>query len=155
MGRHPQATHAGGLPGLTARAALAVFLLAVTACGGGGDAHIEATDPAGCGAMFRERASGRHVALTGSFPERVSASGRSTFDGNVAIANPGDRRLEALSASQADVYVTRSGRIVATPVPIDAVGLIVDLAPGEARDLSTTGSLRRCPGRTAAAARAL
>ena len=143
-------------PGLTARAALAVFLLAVTACGGGGaDRRIEPTDPAGCGAMFRERASGRRMTLTGSFPERVSASRRSTFDGTVTIANPGDQRLEALPASQPDVYVTQSGRIVATPVPTDAVGLVVDLAPGKARDLSATGQRSPLPGRTAAAARAL
>ena len=131
---------------LTAQAALAVLLLAVTACGGGGGdtRPIEPTDPAGCEAMFRERASGPRVTLTGSFPERVGASRRSTFDGKVTIANPGEKRLEAVSASQPEVYVTQAGRIVATPVPQDALGLVVDLAPGAARDLSATGSLRRC-----------
>jgi hypothetical protein len=94
--------------------------------------------------MFRERASGPRLRLTGSFPERVSASRRSTFDGNVTLANPGDQRLEAVSASQPEVYVTQAGRFVATPVPQDALGLVVDLAAGEARDLSATGSLRRC-----------
>jgi hypothetical protein len=83
------------------------------------------------------------MTLTGSFPERADASARSTFDGTVTITNTTARRIAALSASQPDVYVKQAGAVVAAPVPRDDVGLVLDLAPGEARSLIATGSLRR------------
>jgi hypothetical protein len=69
---------------------------------------------------------------------------RRTFEGTVTVVNHSDRRVEGLAASRPDVYVVQSGRIVATPLPRDEVGLQLDLAPGATRDLTATGSLMSC-----------
>jgi hypothetical protein len=99
--------------------------------------------PGACGGPFREE--GRPgLTLAGSFPERVRARGRATFDGAVRIANHTDRRVHGLAASRPDVYVTRAGEIVATPLPRDEVGLVLDLPPGADRDFPAAGSLRSC-----------
>jgi len=82
--------------------------------------------------------------VSGSFPERARAAERTAFDGTVTITNDTDRRIEGLAASQPDVYLTRDARIVATPVPRDDVGLLLDLAPRAGRSFDTMGSLRRC-----------
>jgi hypothetical protein len=74
----------------------------------------------------------------------VRASERPTFDGTVTVVNHSDRRVEGLAASRPDVYLLQSGRIVATPLPRDEVGLQFDLAPGAARDLGAAGSLTSC-----------
>ena len=82
------------------------------------------------------------LALSGAFPERVRAGERSTFDGTVTITNTTERPIEGLSASRPDVYLTQGGTVVATPVPQDDLALVLELAPGAARELSATGSLR-------------
>jgi hypothetical protein len=99
--------------------------------------------PAKCGDDLPEERSGP-LSLTGSFPARVRAFERTTFDGTVTVVNRSDRRVEGLAASRPDVYLLQSGRIVATPLPRDEVGLQVDLAPGAGRDLTATGSLTSC-----------
>jgi len=78
--------------------------------------------PAKCGDELAEERSGP-LRLTGSFPARVRATERPTFDGTVTVVNHSDRRVEGLAASRPDVYLLRSGRIVATPLPRDEVGL--------------------------------
>jgi hypothetical protein len=84
--------------------------------------------------------------LTGSFPERVRAGEQAAFDGAVTVTNTSGRRVEGLCAIQPDVYVTQSGRTVVAPVPRDAVGVLLDLAPGASREFAGVGSLRRPDG---------
>jgi hypothetical protein len=91
-----------------------------------------------------ERSS--NMRLTGSFPARLEI-GRSTFDGTVTVVNDGHRPVDALAASRPDIYVLQAGRIVATPLPRDEVGLQLHLAPGAVHKLAATGSLPLAPGR--------
>jgi hypothetical protein len=58
--------------------------------------------------------------------------------------NHSDSRVEVLSASAPDVYLTRSRKIVATPLVRDLVGRQLVLAPGAVREFTATGSLRSC-----------
>jgi hypothetical protein len=97
-------------------------------------------------ATFALSSDHRNMRLTGSFPARVEI-GRSTFEGTVTVVNDGDRPVEALAASRPDVYVLQAGRIVATPLARDEVGLWLHLAPGAAHELAATGSLPLAPGR--------
>ena len=83
------------------------------------------------------------LTVTGSFPARVRATEQSTVEGTVTITNATGRPIQALAASRPDVYVKQDGAIVATPLPRDDVGLILELAPGAAREFSASGSLRR------------
>jgi hypothetical protein len=80
----------------------------------------------------------------GSFPARVRSTERPTFDGTVTVVNHSDRRVEGLGASRPDVYLLQAGRIVATPLPRDEVGVQLDLAPSAVRELTATGSLTSC-----------
>jgi hypothetical protein len=131
-------------------AAATAVLLALAACGAhaGDDPAVSAVErpaPGACGGPF---AVDGHPGLTlaGSFPARVRARGQGTFDGGVTVANHTDRRVRGLAASRPDVYVTRAGAIVATPLPRDEVGLVLDLPPGADRDFAAAGSLRSCRG---------
>ena len=81
--------------------------------------------------------------LSASFPLRV-AQGGELFRGTVTVANRGDAGFSGLSAAEADVYVTLAGRIVATPVDKEDVGLDLNLPPGANRQLPATGRLRHC-----------
>lgn len=83
--------------------------------------------------------------MTGAFPARVRAGEESTVDGTVTVTNVTSRRIETLSASQPDVYLTREGATVTTPLPRDDVGLVLELEPGAARDFRASGSLRQTP----------
>ena len=113
----------------------------MTACGGSDETQrVQPPQPSECGQRVRE-AGDQRLTVSASFPDRVSGS---TFDGTVRVTNDSDRRVEGLAASQPDVYVTRAGTIVATPLPRDDVGLALDLAPGAARKFRTAGSLRHC-----------
>lgn len=82
--------------------------------------------------------------LSAAFPARVARGGEGLIRGTVTVTNRDDTRFTALSAAEADVYVTRSGRIVATPLDKDDRGLAVDLAPGANRIIPATGRLRQC-----------
>lgn len=82
--------------------------------------------------------------LSASFPARVATGREGRFRGTVTVVNRGDARFAGLSAAEADVYLTLSGRIVATPLDKDDRGVAVDLAPGADRAFPATGRLRRC-----------
>jgi hypothetical protein len=99
--------------------------------------------PAKCGDALTQERPGP-LRLTGSFPARVRATERPTFDGTVTVVNHSDQRVEGLAASRPDVYLLQSGRIVTTPLPHDEVGLQLELPPGMMRDLTATGSLTSC-----------
>ena len=96
----------------------------------------------GCGETLSEPGRDPRWNVTGAFPDRVRE--QSTLDGTVTITNATDRNIAGLSASRPDVYVTQHGRIVALPLPRDDVGVVLELAPGGARDYDAAGSLRRC-----------
>ena len=104
---------------------------------------MEAATPGECGGTLPEPERDERLSVSGTFPERAKAS-EPTFAGTVTIANATSRRIDGLAASQPDLYVTQRGRIVATPLPRDDIGLVVELAPGAARAFRTEGSLRRC-----------
>ena len=129
-------------------AAATAVVLALAACGAPSEDDqvvpaVQPPEPGRCGGAFREeRRAG--LTLAGSFPERVWATERAAFEGTVTIANHTDRPIEGLSAPRPDLYLTRSGKIVATPLPTDMVGLQLDLAPGAARHFTAAGSLRGC-----------
>ena len=107
------------------------------------DGAAQPPQPRRCGDVFGEEGRGAGLTLTGSFPERVRATER-TFEASVTVGNASDARVEVLAASAPDVYVTRSRKIVATPLVRDQLGRRLALAPGEAREFSAGGSLRRC-----------
>jgi hypothetical protein len=134
--------HRRGRPDRPLRAVVvAALLLAMAGCGDSEETRsVQAPQAGECGQKVRERGD-RRLTVTASFPEPVTGSG---FEGTVTITNDSDRRIEGLAASQPDVYVTRAGTIVATPLPRDDVGLALDLAPGAAREFRTMGSLRHC-----------
>jgi hypothetical protein len=94
-----------------------------------------------CGGTLPEHARDDRLTLTGSFPERVRGT---TLAGTVTLTNATDRRVDGLAASQAGVYVTQDGRIVAVPLPRDDVGVILELAPHQARDFPASVGLRSC-----------
>jgi hypothetical protein len=125
---------------------VAAVVLGLAACGAkGGDdpSAVRPPDPGRCGGTFREEPRAG-LTLAGSFPERVRATRDATVEGTVTVTNHTDRRVEGLSASRPEVYVTRAGEIVATPLPRDEVGIVLDLAQGAARDFAAAGSLRSC-----------
>lgn len=82
--------------------------------------------------------------MTGTFPASAGAGGSSRFTGTVTIVNRSASTVSGITSPTADVFVTSEDEIVATPVPRDAVGLLVDLAPQRSRDFPATGSLLRC-----------
>jgi hypothetical protein len=82
--------------------------------------------------------------MTGSFPASAGAASPSRFTGTVSIINRSPSTVSGMTSPTAEVFVTRDGEIVATPVARDALGLLVDLAPGTSRAFPATGSLLRC-----------
>ena len=122
------------------RVVAALVLCGLSACA---RAEDDRSVPRGCGDEFGKAGRGAAVTLTGSFPARARATER-TFEASVSVRNDSDARVEALSASAPDVYVTRSGTIVATPLVRDQLGLHLTLAPGEVREFAAGGSLRGC-----------
>lgn len=86
--------------------------------------------------------------MDGSFPASANASGRgpARFDGAVSVRNRAAAPVRGVAAAGAEVYVTRARTIVATPVAADAVGVLVDLAPGDEQPFAAGGSLIACDG---------
>lgn len=101
--------------------------------------------PGECRGPLPEQDRDARFSVTGAFPDRTSE--RVTLDGTMTIANATNRRIDGLAASQPDVYVLQHGRIVATPLPRDDVGLVLELDPRQARVFAAKASLRRCSDR--------
>ena len=104
---------------------------------------MEAATPGECGGTLPAPEHDARLEVSSAFPEQAKSE-KPTFTGTVTITNATERRIDGLAASQPDLYITQRGRIVATPLPRDDIGLIVELAPGAAREFRTEGSLRRC-----------
>ena len=108
--------------------------------------RTSATEPpeAGrCGGELGNEGRSTALSLTGSFPARVRAT-EPTFEARVTVVNHSDSSVEVVSASAPDVYITRSHKIVATPLVRDLVGRQLVLAPGAVREFAAEGSLRGC-----------
>ena len=108
----------------------------------GGEAMQAAPLP-GCGDdVAALAAAAGPLAMTGAFPGKVDRAGPPTFTGTVTLT--AGRGVTGVTSPEADVYVTRSGTVVATPLPKDLVGVPVRLVPGASRQFPATGSLREC-----------
>ena len=84
------------------------------------------------------------LALSAAFPGQVSSAGQDRFEGTATLTNRGDRHFSGVAAAEAAVYVTRAGRIVATPFDQEDRGLLLDLPPGATHTVPATGRLRHC-----------
>lgn len=81
--------------------------------------------------------------VTAAFPDVVDRSGDETFAGTVTVTAT-SRPIVGVTSPNADVYVTRSGTVVATPLAKDLMAVPIRLLPGSSRDLAAGGSLRAC-----------
>jgi hypothetical protein len=63
--------------------------------------------------------------------------------GTVTLTNTGTRSVSLVAAEPA-VAVTRDGVVVATPLPADSVGHVLDLEPGAGRVLAAAAGLVGC-----------
>jgi len=89
---------------------------------------------------------GGPLEVSATLPAQVPAGGGDRFQGTVTVTNRGGARFSGLSAAEADVYVTLSGRIVATPGDKEDSGVAVELAPGANQVIPATVRLRQCTG---------
>jgi len=86
----------------------------------------------------------RGVVVAGEFPSRVvRGGGDGTFAGTVTVTSTGPR-LSGVTSREADVYLARAGRVVATPVAKDLIGEPFDLGPDASRVFVARGAIRPC-----------
>jgi hypothetical protein len=93
-----------------------------------------------CGQPFALPAAGP-MTLTGQFPAEVAA-GEPMLSGTVEATSL--QELRGVTQPGADVFLVRDGRIVTTPLPQDAMGIIWSVAAGEAKSLPAEGALAAC-----------
>lgn len=141
----------------------ATFLLAVvlttSGCGGVNDSASEPelsskepsivnstpinATPLACGAAFQPPAGG-DVDLTGRFSATASA-GERMATGTVEVTSR--VAVSGTTYPRAEMFLVRSGRIVTLPVAQDAMGVRLDLAPGQVQRLPGDVTLESCaPG---------
>ncbi|HEX2700398.1 MAG TPA: hypothetical protein VHM89_09390 [Acidimicrobiales bacterium] len=87
-------------------------------------------------------ATGGPLLVTASFPAVAERSG-GAFTGTVTV-EAGAHPVSGVVSPEADVYVTRGGTVVATPLVKDLLGVPLDILPGATQTLGATGSLRAC-----------
>jgi hypothetical protein len=110
-----------------------------------------------CGCRFELPAAGG-LRLVARFPESVQA-GQQAVDGRVEVVSR--VAMRGVAAPTADVFLVRDDRVVAMPMPQDAIGVRWELAAGETRSVPAVASLVSCeshggplpPGRYALYAR--
>ena len=145
----------GETRGRMALAAIVVLLALSGGCGGSGDgggqgrgqggAPMDAAGWGRCGdPLPQELGEDGGLALSAAFPGQVSSAGQDRFEGTATLTNRGDRHFSGVAAAEAAVYVTRAGRIVATPFDQEDRGLLLDLPPGATHTVPATGRLRHC-----------
>lgn len=83
------------------------------------------------------------LTLHPALPTRAAA-GSGLVKGEVTLTNQGDVRLRGTTRRNPDLILAQLGRVVATPLPADAVAVAVDLAAGEYQKFEVAGSLTRC-----------
>lgn len=142
--------------GRMALAAIVVLLALSGGCGGDdgpGEGTVKGTgsapmDAAGWGRcgdpVPQELGEDGGLALSAAFPGQVSSAGQDRVEGTATVTNRGDRNFSGVAAGEAAVYVTRAGRIVATPFDQEDRGLLLDLPPGATQAVPAVGRLRHC-----------
>jgi hypothetical protein len=93
-----------------------------------------------CGRPFRLPAAGG-LRLVARFPESVQA-GQQAVGGRVEVTSRDAMR--GVAAPAADVFLVRDDRVVAMPMPQDAIGVDWELAAGETRSVPALASLVSC-----------
>lgn len=96
-----------------------------------------------CGDRVDGMTSATGLTVSGEFPDRVSGGGDGTFLGAVTLASTGPI-VSGVASPEADVYLGRSGEVVATAPPKDLIGQPVRIAPDAALELPARGSIRPC-----------
>jgi hypothetical protein len=115
-----------------------------TAVGAGDDPTSSvATGFLSCGDRVDALPSAAGLTITATFPDRVAGSGDGMFGGTVTLTSTGPE-VSGVASPEADVYVARSGVVVATALPKDLVGRPVRIAPGTEVDFPAHGSLQSC-----------
>jgi len=84
---------------------------------------------------------GGALALTGHFRAQVAGS-EPTLSGTIGVT--ASEKLKGVTQPGADVFVVQDGRIVAVPLPQDAVGIIWATAPGETKTVPGAVALTSC-----------
>jgi hypothetical protein len=109
----------------------------------GGDAMEQAAIPA-CGDRI-DALPGRTegLSVTGEFPARVDRGGNGMFAGTVTVTSTG-ARVSGITTPEADVYVATAGKVVATPLPKDLIGQMVDLSSGASQAFTARGTIQQC-----------
>jgi hypothetical protein len=93
-----------------------------------------------CGQPFRPP-SGGVLAVDGRFPARAAAA-EDLLSGTVEVT--GQAGLKGVAQPGADVFLVQEGRVVAMPLPQDAVGMLWATAPGETKSLPGEVALTSC-----------
>jgi hypothetical protein len=125
---------------------LAVLVLGVAGCGGGGSVEAEESrvnsDPGDvqCGRQF-QLPGPVGLRLVARFPESVPA-GQQTLSGKVEVTSR--KAMRGVAPAAADVFLVRDDQVVTTPVPQDAIGIRWELAAGETRAMPALASLVSC-----------
>jgi hypothetical protein len=109
----------------------------------GGDVIEQAVVPA-CGDRIDALPGrGEGLSVTGEFPPRVDRGGDGMFAGMVTVTSTGGR-VSGVTTPEADVYVAMAGEVVATPLPKDLIGRMLDLGSGASQAFTARGSIRQC-----------
>jgi hypothetical protein len=93
-----------------------------------------------CGEPFRP-ATGGPLTLAADFPATLNRGAEPVL-GTVEATSPA--ALHAVGPGRAEAFLVRDGRLVTLPVPQDSVGVLWDLAAGEARSVPADASLVSC-----------
>lgn len=111
-----------------------------------GSEESGSASPAGevaCGRPFRLPTPGA-LRLTARFPQGAPAD-QQMVNGTVQIA--AEAAVSGVAAASADVFLVRAGRVAATPLLQDAIGVRFALAAGETTSVPASASLVSCePG---------
>ncbi len=101
---------------------------------------VSATTAVDCGQPFSLPPGGA-LALTGQFPAEVPA-GEQILSGTVEAVS--SQELHGVTPPGADVFLVRDGRVVTTPLPQDAMGILWAVAAGQSKSLPAEASLASC-----------
>ena len=99
----------------------------------------------GCGDLVDGLPVVDGLRVTGDFPAQVAGDGEGLFAGVVTVSSTGPS-IGGVTAPEADVYLLRSGQVVATSLPQDLIGQPVTIAPGSDVSFPARGAARGCAG---------
>lgn len=137
------------------RAAAAVLVLALGACGSDDDGGATVTageqprqvQPGGsdpgpivCGQPFRPPAPSG-IRVTAELPRAVAA-GEPMLRGTAQVTS--EEAVRGVTSEHADGFLVRDGRVVTTPLPQADIGIPWDTAAGEVREVPVIASTVSC-----------